>query len=146
MSIESLSSLSQEFEVIQKKFIEDALAKFKPALLEVFEKHPSIIKYGWTQYTPYFNDGEPCVFNVGDINYLDEERVKENEEEGDEEEEDSMDSWNWFYGDDKKKYPQLSVIADFLEKNEDICASAFGDGVQVIVSRDGVEVEEYSHD
>lgn len=25
-----------------------------------------INSFGWTQYTPYFNDGDPCVFSVGE--------------------------------------------------------------------------------
>jgi hypothetical protein len=43
---------------------------FKP----IFEAFPNTIKnVWWTQYTPFFNDGEPCEFSVHDalLNYDD---------------------------------------------------------------------------
>jgi hypothetical protein len=30
----------------------------------IFDKHPALSSFGWTQYTPYFNDGEACYFGV----------------------------------------------------------------------------------
>lgn len=38
----------------------EELAPLMQALLD----DPSIAWFGWRQYTPYFNDGEPCEFNV----------------------------------------------------------------------------------
>lgn len=32
--------------------------------LQTVLMHPNIMGVGWTQYTPYFNDGDPCVFSV----------------------------------------------------------------------------------
>ena len=42
-------------DLLQKEF--DAL----------FIEYPEIGKIEWTQYTPYFNDGDPCVFGVGEL-------------------------------------------------------------------------------
>lgn len=40
-------------------------------LLEMFKKMfedvPELASMRWRQYTPYFNDGDPCVFRVGDV-------------------------------------------------------------------------------
>lgn len=33
-------------------------------LLQALLDDPTIKWFGWRQYTPYFNDGEPCVFSV----------------------------------------------------------------------------------
>lgn len=33
-------------------------------LMQALLDDPGIEWFGWRQYTPYFNDGEPCVFNV----------------------------------------------------------------------------------
>jgi len=33
----------------------------------VFVKHPILESVRWTQYTPYFNDGDVCEFGVYDI-------------------------------------------------------------------------------
>ncbi len=37
----------------------------------------------WHQYTPYFNDGEPCEFNVYDLSVTNHEEVAENWLNGD---------------------------------------------------------------
>ncbi len=31
---------------------------------ELFAKFPSLDSFTWTQYTPYFNDGDECIFGV----------------------------------------------------------------------------------
>lgn len=36
-------------------------------LFELALIQPELLGIGWTQYTPYFNDGEPCVFHAGDV-------------------------------------------------------------------------------
>jgi|SRR5277367_899324 len=33
-------------------------------LMQVVLDDPTVTWFGWTQYTPYFNDGEPCIFSV----------------------------------------------------------------------------------
>jgi hypothetical protein len=37
---------------------------FKEGAAELFAAHPRLDSFGWTQYTPYFNDGDECVFGV----------------------------------------------------------------------------------
>ena len=34
------------------------------ALLQPVLDDPEIVRFGWNQYTPYFNDGEPCEFGT----------------------------------------------------------------------------------
>jgi hypothetical protein len=43
-------------------------------------------------------------------------------------------------------YEALSDLESALQSNEEACLAAFGDHVEVTVTRDGIEVEEYSHD
>lgn len=56
-------------------------------LLQAVLNDTGIEEFGWRQYTPYFNDGEPCTFGVGDLWFLtpedadDEEDRKEREED-----------------------------------------------------------------
>lgn len=33
---------------------------------DFFAKYPMVEKVSWAQYTPHFNDGEPCVFGVNE--------------------------------------------------------------------------------
>lgn len=39
--------------------------QFQLAIEKVI-KHPEVTGIGWVQATPYFNDGEPCVFRIGE--------------------------------------------------------------------------------
>lgn len=41
------------------------LSELEPLLRAVLND-PTIHSIGWYQYTPYFNDGEPCTFSVGE--------------------------------------------------------------------------------
>ena len=34
-----------------------------PTIKPLFDEFPFLAEVAWTQYTPYFNDGEPCVFS-----------------------------------------------------------------------------------
>lgn len=40
---------------------------FKNFFNQMFAEHPYILALEWRQYTPYFNDGEPCIFHVSGI-------------------------------------------------------------------------------
>lgn len=44
---------------VEQKPIEE----LQPILQAVLDD-PTIVEFGWRQYTPYFNDGEPCTFSV----------------------------------------------------------------------------------
>jgi len=46
-----------------KKDAQSILAEGAKAL---FEEHPVVGSFGWVQYTPSFNDGEPCEFTKGE--------------------------------------------------------------------------------
>jgi hypothetical protein len=54
---------------LKRKFQEQAQGLFKEITKEFFEKNPGITGVVWTQYTPYFNDGDTCVFSVGDLTF-----------------------------------------------------------------------------
>lgn len=73
------------------------LEELEPFIRAVLDD-PYIHSFGWEQGTPYFNDGDPCVFSVGDLWFrtvddLEQWRVGEPrvDEDGDEVEEDEYD-------------------------------------------------------
>lgn len=97
----------------------------KTALLKFLEKHPENSGVCWRQFTPYFNDGEPCVFRVGYPCFV--------EEEYDE------------------LYPLPKELEPFFNDSETVermFLSAFGDHVQVKLLRraDDFEVSECDHE
>jgi hypothetical protein len=50
-----------------KKLSEAGEEAVKDAFKDVFDKFPEISEIAWCQYTPYFNDGDPCYFSVHDF-------------------------------------------------------------------------------
>jgi len=113
---------------------------------EIFERHPSLESFSWTQYTPYFNDGSPCVFDAN-VEYL---RVVY---DGVEQEELS----EWTFSDGAKHYPDLNANAGLKECYalirrflstipEEMFKDLFGDHARVTVTATGIDVEEYDHD
>jgi len=144
---------------------------FKNSFNWFFEKHPRVKMVTWTQYTPYFNDGDECVFSVneavfsGDENYrggiynLEDEPMVEGYIK-------EPSKWHREYY--TKKDPNhkfefdalpeeqqeanrlldkdFEALKSMIQYPEDFMKGMFGDHAQVIVTRKGIEVEEYSHD
>lgn len=132
---------------------------FKDLFVGFFEKHPAVECIGWTQYTPYFNDGDTCEFNVHDFGY----RTFADADN---------DQYIWGgsvtgrYWD----YPTRTYVVGLTEDQialgytEEMCADwneldsalrgipddiyedLFGDHAQITVTREGVTVDEYEHD
>jgi hypothetical protein len=48
-----------------KRVPQRPLSELEPLIRAVLDD-PTMHSFGWTQYTPYFNDGEPCVFGVNE--------------------------------------------------------------------------------
>lgn len=42
------------------------LEELSPLMQAVLDD-PGVARFGWRQYTPYFNDGDPCVFGVREL-------------------------------------------------------------------------------
>ena len=83
----------------------------------------------WKQYTPYFNDGDPCVFGIGDV-YC---RVKglpyDPDQEGGWEEEDNFYSPHNSYGDD----PEVdAVLGKMTGRKYDYKTRTYTDGEWVV--------------
>jgi hypothetical protein len=108
--------------------------EFKVIFKQIFDAYPSVKKVGWTQYTPYFNDGDACVFRVNDLYVLD--------DTVDPDLEDEIYEWKYSY----EEYPLIEQLASVLSSSEDILLQLFGDHVLIIATKDGIDVSEYDHD
>ena len=60
-AIETYRAQKEEINAKLSGFGQDSL---KPFFLQLFEAHPDAQVVRWYQYTPHFNDGDPCVFGV----------------------------------------------------------------------------------
>jgi hypothetical protein len=73
---------------------------------QLFEKAPEIDHIFWTQYSPYFNDGSPCTFSVGDCYFVLQEDVDSDDiyYEG---------SWLYSYEDYENQKQLLKEVQDY---------------------------------
>lgn len=134
-----------------QKVIEDARTQAKNAFMaelkDFFARNQDIKAIVWTQYTPYFNDGDTCEFRVNDIcasNYEDVSHYGEWESE-DPTPADLMVYES--YG--RPGYTrELRELNDFMQSNlgEEVLQFAFGDHVSIRVTANGITIDEYEHD
>jgi hypothetical protein len=59
-------SLKSRINALKAEMQENSKVLMKEAFREFLEKYDVVDNIFWTQYTPYFNDGESCEFSVGD--------------------------------------------------------------------------------
>lgn len=132
--IEALKAAKKSYEDQVKSVGQETI---KEVLGELFKRFPVIEAVRWKQYTPYFNDGDPCVFGcnagycdvrfAGDVDFS-REGYYSGPEQSDKEE--AIEAFQ-------------SALGDIPE---DVYETVFGDHSQVIATRDSIEVEEYEHD
>lgn len=156
---EEFDNLLAEQEELRKKFQTKAQELFKETTKKFFAKNPAVTAIVWSQYTPYFNDGDTCVFSVGDPNFTNVDDLEElsswGEYEGEDETKWSENSWGFTYNMDKHKTVYEGVDLAYIDKfsrliqsgaMEEVMEAMFGDHVRVVATRDGFEVNDYDHE
>lgn len=125
---------------------------------DIFDAFPCVRAIQWTQYTPYFNDGEPCYFSVNEARLaLNEdfmESLQASEKQCLYECHDDFTEFSYRLT-DHPNTPTAQVLRKIKEALEEFqgvlnnlseaMEEAFGDHQQITISRNGVEAEEYSH-
>lgn len=150
---EQINEKKAELDRIIKELGERAIKEY---LQEFWDRNPDIAGLKWNQYTPYFNDGDPCVFRVGEVRF----RFSDTREDGGDYEDGYEDSWSYGY----HRYPDLKredrdaaleAIPEYVaakklsgiwQNNEMTLLSVFGDHVQITADREKIDVDEYYHD
>lgn len=59
-----LQETQKQIAKLQAKMHKDGQKLLVSSLKSLFKKHKTFKNFSWTQYTPYFNDGDPCTFGV----------------------------------------------------------------------------------
>ncbi|GAA0853261.1 hypothetical protein ACFQVD_26850 [Streptosporangium amethystogenes subsp. fukuiense] len=148
------------------------LEEFSPILQAVLND-PSIVEFGWTQYTPHFNDGDPCEFGVGYPWFRTVENVADApaDEDGEYDDEDTWQmelssnetlgtrprTWDSesrdyryddYTGPDVARYDRCLALHRAMDSEEfdEVLLAAFGDHAQVTVKKDGIKVDFYDHE
>lgn len=175
--LEQIKAKVAEINKQKEELVSQLRKDFAPMLQPLFEKSSGKIQsISWSQYTPYFNDGDECVFSVhADLDYsLKLNGVSFDDYDEDEEDqlfgskeygmrkylegEDVYQDWIKRYPDDtlnpdtKDEDLRLYKIAQEFESvlnsiDDEFFKDLFGDHVEVTVYADGrVETERYEHD
>lgn len=157
-----MKALREEMKIAAKGAVHDGA-------MEIFTEYGDILdSFGWRQYTPYFNDGDPCVFGVWDLAIIAKDDLADVlKEYGEDAVEDHRSDWAYEGSPRFSSYSSDSKVSDrygtidprFVEcqkaceavyaaatLDESIAKDIFGDHVTVTFTAKGVEVEEYYHD
>ncbi len=147
-----MSPLAKLIEMAEstKKIVEErqkqTAALIGDSIKEFLASVPQIKQLKWQQYTPYFNDGDECVFRIGEIGvYL----------EGEDLDESIYDMGAYISRDTQNRRPALTAeicelvrtFEGMLSHLQDELKFLFGNHVIVTATAEGVTVEEYeNHD
>lgn len=113
---------------------------------------PEVAKFGWIQYTPYFNDGEACVFGVHGCFVLTNEDVaklkEDNEYDGEYFSHWDYEVRSYAYGDEPKSPQHHIDFSDAIGSGHFFQAleHTFGDPAEVVITKEGITVEAYDHE
>lgn len=144
-------------EELKKTYAEEMQTEFQKVAKVFFEEVPAVQAVVWSQYTPYFNDGDECVFSVHEPEFVTENFDPDDPqapyEYGDEDEYKSISAWAKDFRMDEKlaivtqsELDKIYAFADIITKNEDMMKEIYGDHVAVYLTKDETIVQKYSHD
>lgn len=136
-TVRSVDNFGEAVEAATSALRADFAARLKIFSENLFAKYPGLESFGWTQYTPYFMDGDPCVFGIKnaqmngsycEVGYYD------------------MNDAEYFDGMDDAMIEIESFLKN-IRKYENALLTIFGDHALITIRRDGeLEVTKYSHE
>lgn len=125
--VTAMQATREKIRQLQINLQEESKKLLKEGSIPLFQKYPALESFGWTQYTSYFNDGEPTYFSADttspeingkrDAYYEDDYPLKEAREE---------------------------VVALLTSFDDETLQAIFGDHKKIEVTKEGIEVEDYS--
>lgn len=139
---------------VQAEMRDKGRKALEPAFLEFFAANPEVEAIRWAQYTPYFNDGDECVFRVREfcVEFTKEFRSKHMKSDFDPE---CADDEKWYEGDawyvSKESVEGQGALARFKAfvndvKDTELLKAVFGDHVRIEATRNGLSVRDYDHE
>jgi hypothetical protein len=138
-------------------------------LFQALVDDPTIVEFGWSQYTPYFNDGDTCEFSVYGTWVRTTAEVDGVDEYGDEYSPYNLDvdyhpslgkierEWDSeartfvnerYEGPDEDRYNRCQALDGALQSGafDHVLLEHFGDHALITVRKNTIEVEYYEHD
>lgn len=119
MSLEKIAELKQEMAALRAKVQKDGKLWLEQAFKDFFVANPQIESIYWTQYTPYFNDGDICRFRINDF------------------EAEPADGYDPDVAQDKTIDLERQIV------DYELFTLVFGDHKSITATKDGLRVESY---
>jgi hypothetical protein len=162
MNKEKLSQIEEKRQHIiklKKEVVDDSYDLFNEFCSEIFNKCERLESFGWSQYTPYFNDGDTCIFSANtEYLYINGDSFDEAEWYS----ETNVTDWGK-WNSQTRQYegrvevsnpnydPDLAKITDEISQflgnfDNDFFLSKFGDHAEIVVTKSGISVSECDHD
>lgn len=154
----NLKDMQKELQAVKAEFSKRATAEFTKAINQIFVEYPQLETIAWTQYSPYFNDGEECTFSVHASTFSNAPADEFNLWGEFEDVEQAQEKQYWAIGDNWYDNEHIAapeglaaVHSEFdriLQSSEfeDILHEMFGNHVKVICTKTGIDTEEHDHD
>lgn len=125
----------QAYNTAKQQLKDEFKPHFMAELKNFFNNNPGLVGISWPQYTPYFNDGDPCEFGVheSELKYSDMEEYE-----------------NYYDLEDETRRKTCQQVTAFIQGfHDDLLEDLFGEGEVIVIMEDGklvIEVEDYDHD
>lgn len=138
--LKGLQKITKDYKKQMKSEGKKAISK---GAKELFEKYPVLEAIRWQQWVPGFNDGEPCEFTVGEVNF----QFNDKSIQGDEENwyEDTCEDFVVSSGSNNSQMAKdLNKFSSAVAELEDMLEETFGANQEITIRRSGkVTVEDY---
>lgn len=151
-----VSEIKARIEQLREQLKTEGRQAFKDGTAALFEKWGDKLQnFSWTQYTPYFNDGDTCEFSAHtDYIFLNVPYEKTEYYDGPYYSYDGDgDLWDYevskpYRNEDVTEEQEIATdIIELLGSlGDEILKDLFGDHARVVVTRDGATAQEYDHD
>lgn len=139
------------------KMKEEMQAKMKAQLdatvKNFFKVVPKMKAITWVQYSPYFNDGDECIFHVRSVSVLNfvpqyVSRYYADDLDDDDNESIIIDDCSNFNDNllSAEEIEACTAMQNFISNNEDLMYDLYGNHVSIRITENGAEVSDYDHD
>lgn len=122
--------------------------KFKKGVNALFAELPTLEAITWQQWTPSFNDGEPCEPCVGKVHFIfDEDKQSDEDEDDDYGDEPKGTPASYLKDKEKLNNTDQKLLIDFskeFDQLEVVINKIFGTDKEITIKKDGtITIEDY---
>lgn len=145
--IDEWKQVQEEYDRQRQEMTAKVTDLLKATLQKFLKETPEIKMVTWLQYTPYFNDGDPCVFQVHGFEFVGEQQLSHDEDDNGYCDGISTYRYHPEDGISRETWERCKKLDTALTQlDDDFFQTIFGDHCRVSVTTKGVDVQEYEHD